>query len=398
MKKKITVTAIVLALGAMVALALWARRTPQSQPQPTAAATAAPTIATAAPTLPPPTQPDWQLGIVRAGPAEAISTHFQKGDTLEIVGAFQDYYVVCGSDGNLLVEKRFLRSADEAPFECWTGYAHSGTTVYASVFLTGDVVADLAPNQAVTVEEGKEDWLFITWDAGEGYVSKAQLGTAPVYPHSGSSGSGSAGSAPDSGSGAPAQDGTDVDVGSLCAEGGYGSIVLLSCYDGAQVESCPEAGPALVIADQIPGYALLLSRGDAVKVTEYDDQQVTIWLDEGRSATLPRFLLRLSEDEAPTSQTFYSASGASVYSDYHLNETALDALPVNTPVEVLETISEFCVVSIDSEIFYMSPNQLSATPYIIGSSGASASGNSGASGNTGTTDTSDADVWTPPAM
>lgn len=392
MKKKITVILLILALVAMSALALWARQEPKSEPLPTVAATAAPPVPITAPTVPPPTEPDWQLGIVRAGPAEVVYTQFCKGDTLEVTGAFQEYYVVSDGDVDLLIEKRFLRTVDEAPFESWTGFAQSSTAVYASALLDGDVVATLGLNQAVTVAEGKGDWLFITWDAGEGYVHAEHLGTAPVSTYSGGGGASSS----NSGDSAPAQDGTDVDVGSLGADGIRGGIVLLGHYDGPQAESCPEAGPALVLADQIPGYILLLSRGDAVKVIEAGDQQATIWLDAGRTATLPRWLLRLDGDEDPAVQTLYSASGAAVCSDYRL-QSILDILAINTPVEVLEALPTCYVVSIENEISYMSLDQLSATPYPTGGGGGGAS-SSGSSGNTGSSGASDTDVWTPPAM
>lgn len=293
---------------------------------------------------------------------------------------------------DLLIEKRFLRTVDEAPFESWTGFTQSGTAVYASALLDGDVVATLGLNQAVTVAEGKGDWLFITWDAGEGYVHAEHLGTASVSTYSGGGGASSS----NSGDSAPAQDGTDVDVGSLGADGIRGGIVLLGHYDGPQAESCPEAGPALVLADQIPGYILLLSRGDAVKVIEADDQQTTIWLAADRTATLPRWLLRLDGDEDPAVQTLYSASGAAVCSDYRL-QSILNTLAINTPVEVLEALPTCYVVSIENEISYMSLDQLSATPYPTEGGGGGAS-SSGSSGNTGSSGASDTDVWTPPAM
>lgn len=393
MKKKITVLLLALALMILSAVALWARQETESEPLPTAIATTPSSAPTTTPTLPPPTEPDWQLGIVRAGPAEAVYTHFSKGDTLEVIGAFQDYYVVSHADGDLLIEKRFLRTEGEAPFEIYTGYARSGATVYGSAFFDGDVIATLGLNQAVTVTEGKGDWLFITWDAEEGYVRAEDILAAPVSTNRGNSSAGS--NAGGSGDSAPIQDGTDVDVGSLASGGVHGGIVLLTDFDGPQTESCPEAGPAVVLADRIPGYLLLLSRGDAVKVVTFDDEQARIWLDADHTATLPRFLLRLDGDEEPAVQTLYSTSGAAVYNDYRLRNVLDMLLSANTPVEVLETLPTCYVVSIDGEISYMSLTALSATPY---ATGGGSSGSSGTSGNAGSANTSDDDGWTPPAM
>lgn len=389
MKKKITVLLLALALLLLWAVALWARQEAKSEPLPTTITTAPSSAPTVAPTLPPPTEPDWQLGIVRAGPAEAVYTHFSKGDTLEVIGAFQDYYVVSHAGGDLLIEKRFLRTEGEAPFEIYTGYARSGTSVYGSAFFDGDVIATLGLNQAVTVTEGKGDWLFISWDTEEGYVRAEDILATPVSTNRGNSGAG--GNANSSGDSTPIQDGTDVDVGSLATGGVHGGIVLLSDFDGSQTETCPEAGPAVVLADQIPGCLLLLSRGDAVKVIVFDDQQATIWLDADHTAILPRFLLRLNEDQEPTAQTLYSAPDAAVYSDYRLKNPLL-TLPVNTPVEVLEILPTCYVVGIDGEISYMSPAELSATPYVTGG------GSAGPSGASGSASASDDDGWTPPAM
>ena len=339
-----------------------------------------------------PTEPLWEPGILRAAYAEGIFDILNVGTEVEVVGQFKDYYVISGETYDLLVEKRFICLNREDEFASWTAYARSGAEVFNSVYMREDPVAELATNTVLAVLEGKDDWIFVKWDDGEGYmlnerVSQNRIGTG-TNPGSSSNG----------GTQIVPNDGTDVDVGALSYNQTQGGIVLLGTYYGPAQEPDFEPGKGVVIADKVEAYLVIGKRDNTVKVTEVDEQYCTVWLEEELYVKLPRWLVRLEGDEMYESWNGYSSNGAAVYEEYQLRNE-VKKLARNTEVIVLDEIPEnTCsyyypgcyVVQIDGEVYYMTLDSVSKTKI----SAPSYNGGNSENGNSGVTE----DVWTPPAL
>lgn len=336
---------------------------------------------------PAPTEPETEPGISRAAYGEAVFTTLKKGEQIEIIGQFKDYYVIAGEEIDLLVEKRFARMDGEEAYTVWKGYAKAGTKVYDNPYLRGEPVAELTGNTELNVLEGGTGWLFVQWNGGEGYMDPDQLNK---WRGGGNSGGGnySGGSAP------VPNDGTDVPLSALAAEDLSAQLVLLGAYYGPEMEEGFEAGMGTVLAENVEAYICLLLRDDEAKVLEYDEETITIYLEDGLTAKLPRWLLRLEGDAEYQSWTGYSAWNGMVYEEYQMRNE-LKKLHSNKQVLVLDELPDCYVVEVDGEIGYMELDKVSQRRFSSGGgSGSGGSGGSSGGGGGG----SAGDTWTPPAL
>ncbi len=388
MKKFIIIGAAVVAV--IIAVVLVLTLTPK-EPEPEPSIEPSPSVSSEPPA---PVEPEWEPGSVRVNYAEAIYKTFDHGAQLQVKGQYKDYYIVEGEDCDLLIEKRFVRMSTEEAFVSKTGYAYSGAEVFASVYMREEPIATLSSNTELTVEEGNADWLKVSWADGSGYVFKSDVSDSYIS-YSGGGGGGGASSAPAQ----DPSDGTDVPITDLSAGRSFGGLVPLGKYYGPAAETEPAFAPGagMVVADGVEAYLQLFMRDDEVKVTEYDDEYCTIWIEEEIFVKLPRWLVTLGTDVAYTSWNGFSASGAVVYGEYQLrNEvTTLDR---NTEIVVLDELPdkysyhhEGCyVVTVNGEIGYMLLDEASDTEYSVPSYSGGGGGSSAPAGG--------GDVWTPPAL
>lgn len=389
MKRKI---AWILALALTMSLAACGKKDDAptvAGTQPTTEATQPPeTTETTEPddtTIPAPTEPEWEPGTARAGYVGGVYKTFDAGERVKVIGSFRDYFVIEGEDVDLLVEQRLVRLDSEEAAESWDGYAQSGTEVYETVYGSDEPVSVLNQNTKVTVLEGKDDWLYIQWDGGKGYVPAEQISKWRISSGSGSGGSGgNAGGA----SGGSNSDGTDVPIGSLTsAEGAFGEeLQLLGAYYGPEMDDETVTGEATILVQGTEGYLCLLVRDDAVKVTDRGEKTVTIWLGGEEFAVLPRWAVSLADDMPYESWTGYSKWNGVVYEEYQM-KTVQIKLSTNKQVTVLDELPGGYVVEYEGQIGYMEMDKLSKTRISNGGT----SGDGSGSGNSGAT-------WTPPKM
>lgn len=386
MKRILTFT---LALTLLLGLAACGKKA-EEPTAPATQPTTQPPETTAETTIPAPTEPEWTPGLARAGYLGAVYKTFDAGDTVKVVGTFQDYYVVEEEDVDLLVEQRLVRLDSEEPFESWNGYAKYGTEVYESVYGKGEPTT-LKKNTKITVLEGKEDWLYIEWEDGKGYVSAGQISKWRISSGSSSGGGGGSGGGSSSGgsSGGGNSDGTDVDIGSLSATGEFG-VQLLGAYYGPKADELDAKGT--ILAQDTEGYVCLLLRGDEVKVTASDEETVTIWLEGELFATLPRWAVILDGDAGFETLTGYSLWNGIIYGECQMR-TELTKLSTNKQVTVLDELTDCYVVEYEGTVGYMSKDKVSqrrittSKPAEEGGGGSSSGGSGGSSG-----------TWTPPAL
>ena len=373
----------------LLGMAACSAKQEQTQPVATTEATAAPATeeTTEATTIPVPTEPEWEEGIARAAQAEALRKTFDLGAQVQVLGQYGDYYVVEGQEENLLVEKRFLRLESEEALEEETRYAKWNALVFDNVYFRGEPIATLGSNTKLTILEGKDDWYRVSWADGEGYMKAEQSNKYAYSGGSGSSGGGSSGS----------WDGTDVDLGLLSYDGGV-TLTLLGAYYGPEQEPDFTPEQAKILADDVEAYLLLWNRGDSLKITQCDEANCAVWIQDDLYVTLPRYLVAMEEDEAYESWTGYSRSQAVVYQEYQMRNES-KKLRINQEVTVLDELAEKCysyfypgcyVVEVDGEIGYMSAEDVGRNRFSTATPGGSTGGSSGSSGSDNT--------WTPPLL
>jgi len=388
---------------------------PTAAPTPVPTATAAPTPvpATPVPTASPTPEPPWEPGYIRAGDVLVCYTTLQRGDTVRILGQWQDYYIVEGEDVDLLVEKRFLRPQDEQPPAETEGWARENIPVYESGHLRGEPVTRLGLNTPVRILDAKANWALIEWAGGSGYVDPGDISGQyiQVYVYTGpTTGGTTGGNTGDGGGGAPAvtappagpSDGTDVDMGQLSATQDARPLLTLL---GAEL--LPGEKQDVILSRDTEGYVYVLARGNTVKVTGWDERECTI-LVRGVFPKLPRWLVQLEGDESYEPWTGYAKNDAVVWGEYQ-QRNELARLKLNVQVKVVDYLEEqdLYVVTWGHAFGYMEPESLSRsetvtnTPSVwVPPAGGNTGGNAGpdTGGNTG----GDADTpsldWTGPKL
>ena len=297
---------------------------------------------------PTPTEPEWEPGVARAGYGELVYTTLNRGDIVNVIGQWKDYFIIEGDEVDLLIEKRFLRLDSEAEFEVWEGFAKWGAQAFDNVYLRGDAILDLYVNQQVTVIDGKDGWLYIEWEGGSGYVDEEDI--SEYYMSTGGGGGGGSGGG-----------------------GGGGDINLdLVAYFGPAMEEHKEM--AIALADGVEAYLCITVRGDELKVSSVTEEQVEVWM-EGFTATAPRWLMHMEGDEEYEPWTAYSYSSSIVYEEYQMRNELM-TLEFNKELTVLDELPDCYVVEVDGQIGYMEFDSISEA-YIVPYSGGGGGGGGG---------------------
>lgn len=320
-----------------------------TEPVPATEATAAPTEQpTEAPTEAP-TEPVPQVcnGEIQVDQAPGILAFLNRGEQVDVVGAFdEDYYVVKVAQGYGLVEKQLLRMAGEAAYEGWTGYAQNKAGVYTNYQLTGQPVLTLGRNTQVEVLEELKYVYVVTVDGTAGFMNKADVSKTKIK----------------TGGGGGSADGGDI---SLSA----GVVGLASI----QPQSGDVTGQADVLADGSQVILGFFSLGEMAPIVaeegfaEEMEGYYTLYL-EGMYMYLPRNLVRLESEAAYESWDGYAAKNAQVCNHYTVLGEGVK-LPVNTVVTVLWDGGDFYVVSVDGQIGYMDADKVGDSRYSTGGGG-----------------------------
>lgn len=187
----------------------------------------------------------------------------KRGDVLEqvqpadeLTGAYADQYYRAQFNGvTVYVEKKLVRTSDEAAPEEWVGYAAENAIIFAKPDLSGDDICTLALNEEVTVLDSFNDLLFVrNVDGYEGYMpadkvlrekaAEPEPEDASVYTYDSSSNysysygyssGGSGGSWSGSSSGGSGSSGGSSGGGSNSAPSGGGSTGGSTSGDGDEM-------------------------------------------------------------------------------------------------------------------------------------------------------------------
>ena len=338
---------------------------PVTEPVPTQEPTEEPTAA--------PTEPSWVPGVVRATYGAAVYKTFNLGDKVKVKGEFDGYFIIEGEELDLLIETRYLRHAAEEQFEEREGYTYSGTEVFTTAHLTGEAIATLGLNTKVQVVEGKEDWLHITWDGGEGFITNHVSPHRIVYRGGGSDDSSGGG-----GGGGPA-DGTDIDLSGLSAVGVTGGVHLLSSYIGPVFKEWG-AIEGVILTDACEAYMYLYNRDGEAKITATEEETYEVYVD-GFYATLPHWLISMEGDDPYEAWTGYAKSGVPVYGKHQMREIYVERnMNLNEKVEVIDQLPHCYVVEIDGEVGYMKLDDVMKNRYVYSGGNKEESGGGGGGG------------------
>ena len=358
--KKSIITVLLMAM--LLSLFGCGAQSPEVNTEATPAPTAEPTP-TPIPEPTPSPEPEWAPGVVRVDYGLLAKT-LDRGAELTVVGQWEDYYVVSEDEGELLIESRFVQLSTEA-FENRQGYTNYNSPVYHTAYLVGEAICYLGLNTVVQVLGGKDDWRYVEWDGGSGYMPAENVLDAPVYYYYGGGGGGGG------------ADGGDIQLSAK-----FPSLQLEKLASDAEY-SPMEPTKAVVASDGIEVYEIVFRRGDELKVVEANADTCRLLLGDSLRE-VPRWLVRTVEDSAYESWEGFSEYLAVVYKDMAMQRKVVE-LERNNTVLVLDELENCYLVEVNGEIAYMAFEHVSReqvpVPYYYYGGGGGGGGD-----------------WTPPAL
>lgn len=312
-------------------------------------------------TTEPPTQPlpETEDAAILADHVPAILAIFSRGDTLDVVGEYDEsYYVVKLEQGYGLVEKQLLALPDAESYEVWTGYARWNARLYNNYRLSGVPTQSLTTNTRVEVLDDLGEVLVVKVGDLTGFLSADTVSRSVIQGGGGSGGSGGS---------SGGQDGGDIHLGVS------GGITLLSAIR----QEGDVTGQATVRADGTEVVLGFYDRDDIAKVVieegfcEDWEGYDTVLLDD-LYAHVPQNLVRTSGEEAYTPWDGYAKYSAQLYDNFYLQGEGT-ILPSNTAVHVLCDLGDCHLVTVNETTGYIAKDYVSLTRSSGGSGGSGGS-------------------------
>ncbi|MBQ3504498.1 MAG: hypothetical protein IJA75_07325 [Oscillospiraceae bacterium] len=307
-----------------------------------------------------PPVPETTSATVQADKTGLILSIVNRGDTVEVVGEFdEDHYAVKLETGYGLVQKRLVRLEGEEPYVGWEGYARYNAMLYPSYILRTAEGTTLNMNTRVQVLEDLGDVLLVQWEQTLGFMEESMVSTTYIKP---ATGGGSA-------------DGGDIVLGYR------GGVTNLSTFVPQEGEV---SGKAEVLAD---GTEILLGwfdRDEEVQIVAEEgfaegwEGYHTIYLKGLYGYIREGFLLEEGA-EAYEQWTGYAKYGAKLYAGFTLSGEAV-TLGSNEAVTILWDLGDCYLAERGDVTGYVPKDSISETPIVYGGGG-------GGGGE-----------WTPPAM
>lgn len=291
--------------------------------------------------------PNTVNGVILADDTPAILTFLSRGDSVDVVGAYDETRNVVRTElGYGLVEKRLL-SAQENAYDTWTGYAYWNRNVYDNYHLSGTPALVLATNTEVRVLDDLEGCLVVQVGDFFGFLNAEDLSKSPIRTPSEDSGTGSGDSSGDSGGTGEGRDGGDIRLGVHS-----GLVPLAAIRQEGTV-----TGQALVKADGTEAVLGYFNRGENVPIvaepgaTEERKGYCTVWID-GLYAYIPENLIRPEGEQVYSEWDGFAKYGASLYEDFYLQKNE-KSLPVNAEIHVLEDLQTCYYVRVGEDFGYI---------------------------------------------
>ena len=255
--------------------------------------------------------------------APAVLAYLDRGDEIGLMGECQEngnYYIVKSAKGFGLVSKNFVRLADEADYESWTGQAADGAKLYSDYYRTDDSPVKLEKGTELKVIDAIDDAYVVEYDS--------KVGIVPMDKVSG---------------------GNTVSTGSTSSENStlpeHSSVVV------EQKES-EITGKAVIRADHTPLLGALFSRGEQVSVKSHDEETAKLCILDFEAETEMRYL-RFAEDAEYESWICFAEVDTEVYSNPYLVGEISMTPDVNTQCTVLADMGNCYFVKVDERLGYM---------------------------------------------
>ena len=281
-------------------------------------------------------EPELEYVTAQVNGIPAVLETFSRGDTLDIVKAFDEkHYVVKLGIGYGLVEKNLVRIEGEPEYTPWTGYAYQNAQVHSNYRLAGSPVKTLTANTQVEVLDDLGWCVLVTYDGNTGYMRQESLAKKPTGTYSGQS-------VPERTEG---EDGGEISMQ-------FSGMVTLLATRAPQEGTV--SGKAMVLADETQIVLGYFDRGDQIPVlsNSADGKKLTVYLDGVFAEISDKYVL--SEGENAYADWKGQSNGIiSVYADYWMLGSPIDRLNTNTTMTVLHELENCYLVEVNGITGYV---------------------------------------------
>ncbi|MGM9549228.1 MAG: hypothetical protein ACI3V5_05230 [Faecousia sp.] len=360
----------------------------KQEPVVTTEATTQPTTVPAETTAPPTEPlPQTEEATILADHVPAILSILSRGDTVDVVGEYdEEHYVIKTKLGYGLVEKSLLSMPDDEAYEAWTGYSRWNRNVYDNYRLSGTPVQVLKTNTKIEVLDDLGGCCAVKVEDVTGFMKLEDISKYPIRSQSssggdGGSGGGSGGGGGSSGGGGGGQDGGDI---SLRFNGG---IVLLS----AITQEGSVTGQATVRADGTEVVLGYFDRDETAQVVvesgfaEEWEGYATVMMDD-LYAHVPETLIQRKGEEAYAQWDGFAKYNTMFYDNFYLQGEG-KRLNTNTAIHVVADLDTCYLVTVDESFGYVAKTMVSEkkivtkkAPVESGGGGGGSSGSGGGGG------------------
>lgn len=299
-----------------------------------------------------PPAPETVSASVLADKTMVILTTVDRGETVEIAGEWEDYYIVKVEAGYGLIEKRLVRGENTEEYDQWSGYAYSGAKLYDTYHLIPDSYRELALNTKVLVLDVLGESCVVQVENAIGYMRLDQISKSYIQYNPGSGG---------------------ADGGDISLEYGVGATPLSTFV--APPEEVFSGTVAVVLADRAEIVYGWYDRGESVeRITEegYLPEKegfYTVYV-AGICGYVRQNLIAQEDAEPYASWDGYAYSKAGVYDNYYLTGEPVQKLSLNTAVCVLEDLGFCYLISVGETTGYMDKGLISENKIVYSGGGA----------------------------
>lgn len=372
--------ALVLLCLVLLLTAGCAKQEPVATTEATTQPITAPTETTAPPTEP---LPQTAEATILADHVPAILSILSRGDTVDVVGEFDDeHYVIKTELGYGLVEKYLLAMPDDEAYEAWTGYSRWNRNVYDNYRMTGTPIQVLKTNTKIEVLDDLGGCCVVKVEDVTGFMKLEDISKNPIRSQSSSGGDGgssggSGGDGSSSGGGSGGQDGGDI---SLHFNGG---IVLLS----AITQEGSVTGQATVRADGTEVVLGYFDREETAQVVvesgfaEDWEGYATVMMDD-LYAHVPETLIQRKAEEAYAQWDGFAKYNTMFYDNFYLQGEG-KRLNTNTAIHVVADLDTCYLVTVDESFGYVAKTMVSEKRIVSKKAPVESGGGSGSSGGGG---------------
>lgn len=288
-----------------------------------------------------------------------------RNDEITIIDEDDDFYYFDNNGLTLAIEKDYVRTQNDEPFEEYVGYTYSYSELFSDYGLK-DLIHNFEKNDEVKVIDKVKKVLLVEYEGQFGYMYPSDVSDTyivtrtykPAQTQTSGGGGGGGGYTP------PAPVNPDPPASSGDAEEIETSDLLAFVRNDNQTEYVPndsfESIQGKVLLDDTIAYITYCSRSEDVRVLDYDEESATL-LISGFVGKIKKEYLRLEGEEEYEAWDGYAYGGAEIFYDYELTDE-MDWFYKNDDIHVIDRIGDIYVVQLtDGSYGYMSVDDVSET-------------------------------------